>query len=148
MLDKLRKILKKFSQFIKFSIVGFSNTIINLAVYYLCIHLGMHYRLAYTFGFFVSVCNAFFWNNKFVFHNKQETNLFKLFIKVLASYGGSFLISLILLSALVDFIGISSYIAPLLKMVVTIPLNFVLNKVWAFRDKSSDDNFSREKKSG
>lgn len=148
MLDKLRKILKKFSQFIKFSIVGFSNTIINLAVYYLCIYLGMHYILAYIFGFLVSVCNAFFWNNKFVFHNKQETNLFKLFIKVLASYGGSFLISLVLLSVLVDFMGISSYIAPLLKMVVTIPLNFVLNKVWAFRDKSSDDDLGRAKKTG
>lgn len=59
----------------------------------------------------------------------------KAFFKVLASYGLSFFISIILMGILVDKLGISTYIAPLLKMAITIPMNFVLNKVWAFKDK-------------
>lgn len=134
-MKKVDCLWEKFGQFIKFAIVGCSNTIINLAVYYFCIFLGVNYLLAYTLGFLTSVCNAFFWNNKYVFVNKQETSIFKAFVKVLASYGFSFLLSIVLMSLLVEVCNISSLIAPILKMIVTIPLNFVLNKIWAFKDK-------------
>lgn len=125
----------KFGQFIKFAIVGCSNTIISLAVYYLCIFLGVNYLLAYTLGFLISVCNAFFWNNKYVFVNKQETSISKAFVKVFASYGFSFLLSIVLMSLLVEVCSVSSLIAPILKMAIVIPLNFVLNKIWAFKDR-------------
>ncbi|MBR4719934.1 MAG: Coenzyme F420 hydrogenase/dehydrogenase, beta subunit C-terminal domain [Lachnospiraceae bacterium] len=133
--DQCFKIIKKIEQFVKFSIVGVSNVVINLAVYYLCIYLGMHYILAYTLGFLVSVCNAFFWNNRYVFVNKQEKSLLRAFCKVLMSYGFSFLLSLIMMGVLVDVLKIPQVIAPLLKMIVTVPINFVLNKVWAFKDR-------------
>ena len=126
---------EKIGQFIKFAIVGLSNTIINLSIYYFCIFIGLHYLIAYTLGFLISVCNAFFWNNKYVFVNKQETNIFKAFIKVFASYGFSFLLSIVLMALLVEICNISSLVAPIIKMMVTIPLNFFLNKIWAFKDK-------------
>ncbi len=129
------RLWKMFGQFIKFSIVGVSNTVISLAVYYICIFLGLHYMLAYTLGFLLSVCNAFFWNNRYVFTNKQEKSIVRAFLKVLTSYGFSFLLSLVLMGLLVDILKIPQVIAPLLKMIVTIPINFVLNKVWAFKDK-------------
>lgn len=127
---------KNINQFVKFAVVGCSNTIINLFVYYLLLYFGIHYILSYTLGFLISVCNAFYWNNKYVFKNKQEKSLAKAFIKVFASYGVSYFISIFLMEVLVDKLGISAYIAPLLKMCITIPLNFILNKVWAFRDNS------------
>lgn len=110
-------------------------------MYYLCIFLGAHYLLAHTAGFMVSVCNAFFWNNRYVFKNKQEKSLLKAFIKVLTSYGFSFILSVILMSIMVELIGIPSVIAPLLKMIITIPINFVPNKVWAFKDTKSFKRF-------
>lgn len=130
--------LKKFEQFIKFSIVGLSNTIINLFVYYILIFLRQHYLIAYTAGFLVSVCNAFYWNNKYVFKNKQENSILRAFMKVLASYGVTFLLSVIMMSIIVEILKIPSVIAPILKMIVTIPLNFILNKVWAFKDKQGN----------
>ena len=134
-LSILDSLWSRFGQFIKFGIVGCTNTVVNLAVYYLCLHLGAYYLVAYTLGFLVSVCNAFFWNNKYVFKNKQEKSLLRAFIKVLASYGVSFILSVLLMSVMVEMLKISSVIAPLLKMVITIPFNFVFNKVWAFKDK-------------
>lgn len=123
-------------QLIKFALVGCSNTIISLAVYYFTHYfLGIHYLIAYTLGFFVSVCNAFFWNSKYVFKDKQETNQIKAFIKLMTSYGASFLISLVLMGFMVELLNIPSLIAPIIKLMVTIPLNFVLNKVWVFKDK-------------
>lgn len=135
-LQKSLKILGKTGQqFFKFGLVGASSTVINLATYYICIYLGMHYNLAYTMGFLISVCNAFFWNNKYVFRDKQETSLLRAFLKVFTSYGFSFLLSIVIITLLVEILSIPPVVAPILKMVVTIPINFVLNKLWAFKDK-------------
>ncbi len=131
----IRMVWNKIGQFIKFGLVGISNTLISLAVYYLLVYFGVHYLIAYTLGFVISVCNAFYWNNKYVFRNKQEKSLVKAFLKVFASYGVSFFLSVILMTLLVEMAGISSLIAPVLKLIITIPLNFMLNKIWAFKDK-------------
>lgn len=122
-------------QFIKFGIVGFSNTFISLAVYYILVYFGIHYLVANGFGFVISVLNAFYWNNKYVFTDKTETSTLKAFFKVFASYGGSFCISTVLIFLLVDLLGVSEWLAPLLRLVVTVPLNFIMNKLWAFRKK-------------
>lgn len=127
-------------QFIKFGIVGMSNTLISLGVYYILVFFNVDPLLANTAGFIVSVINAFYWNNKYVFKNKTETSTKKAFGKVFITYGLSYLVSTLLIYLLVDVFGVSKWLAPLLRLVVTIPLNFVLNKVWAFKDKGSKNN--------
>lgn len=122
-------------QFLKFGIVGFSNTVISLAVYYIFVYFGVHYLVANGIGFVISVMNAFYWNSKYVFTDKTETSNLKAFSKVFASYGGSFCISTVLIFLLVDLFRVSEWLAPLLRLVVTVPLNFVMNKLWAFRKK-------------
>lgn len=138
MIRELKLLITKFEQFIKFVIVGCSNASINLLVYYVCIYLGIHYILAYTLGFLLGVCNAFYWNSKYVFKNKTETNIARGFVKVLLSYGLSFLLSVLLMGVIVETLKFSSYIAPILKLVITVPLNFVLNKLWAFKENNSN----------
>ena len=113
-MNDIKKLWIYFGQFIKFAIVGCSNTIINLVVYYSLMYLGVHYLIAYTCGFLVSVSNAFYWNNKYVFRNKQEKSLVRILIKVYASYGMSFLLSVGMIGMLVEVLAISSYIAPLI----------------------------------
>lgn len=134
------KILKKYRdliiQFVKFGIVGFSNTFISLGVYYALVYFGVYYLLANACGFVVSVINAFYWNNKYVFKDKTETSMVRTFLKVFASYGGSFCISTVLIFVMVNLLGISEWWAPLLRLAVTVPINFLLNKLWAFRRKS------------
>ena len=122
-------------QFIKFGIVGFSNTLISLAVYYILLFFGWNYLLANTMGFLISVCNAFFWNYQYVFKDKTETSIPKSFSKVFITYGISYLVSTFLIWLMVDIMHISEWLAPLIRLVVTVPLNFVLNKLWAFRKR-------------
>lgn len=118
-------------QFIKFGIVGLSNTAIGLGSYYLFLWLGWHYMLANVMSWIISVFNAFYWNSKYVF-NTGSSWLRALF-RTYVSYGFSFVISAVVLYVLVEWCGISDVIAPLLVLVITIPLNFVLNKFWAFK---------------
>jgi putative flippase GtrA len=54
-------------QFIKFGLVGVSNTLISLAIYYLVICINQNwYIVGNTLGWVVGVANAFFWNNRIV----------------------------------------------------------------------------------
>ena len=124
-------------QFVKFGIVGASNTLISLGTYQLFLHgFGLHYQLANLLSFLVSVCNAYYWNLRYVFKNDSQMTAMQhlqAFGKALTSYGSTFLLSTILLAFWVETCGISKTLAPAINLLITIPLNFVLNKYWAFR---------------
>lgn len=121
-------------QFIKFGIVGLSNTIISFVIYYVLIYFEMNYIIANTAGFIVSVLNAFYWNNKYVFKSDDgKRGFIRKIVKTFASYGGTFVLSTILLIIMVDYLNVSEIIAPIINLMVTVPLNFLLNKLWTFK---------------
>jgi len=123
-----------FIQFFKFGLVGVLNTLIFFGIYYGLLFLDVHYILANVIAFIVSTLNAFLLNRKFVFKPDEKKSKVAQFVKVYALYLFTLLLNSGLLFLQVEKIGISEYIAPVLNMFVTIPLNFVLNKYWAFRE--------------
>ena len=134
---------KNFIQFIKFCAVGVSNTVVYLGTYYLLLYLGVHYLVANVIGFIISVFNAYYWNNKFVFKNKNESKS-KTIFKTYIAYGITTCISSIMMYILVNNFSTSKIIAPLITLLVTIPLNFLLNKYWTFKDTVNSKGESHE----
>ena len=136
--DKLKGINKDnwkevLIQFIKFGIVGATNTIISTAVYYLFVWIDPKlYFAGNVVGWIVSVFNSFYWNNRFVFKNSEFSWWKKLFRTYLA-YSGSFVVGSITLAIMVSGLGVSEWLAPWINMIITIPLNFILSKFWAFK---------------
>jgi putative flippase GtrA len=118
-------------QFIKFGVVGLSNTLLGLGIYYLLLFLGANYLICNFLSWVISVFNAFYWNNKYVF--KNENTWIKALLKTYASYGFTFIVSTGLLFILVEWCRVSEVLAPVLCLLVTIPLNFLLNKFWTFK---------------
>lgn len=123
-------------QVVKFGIVGVSNTVISLVVYWVLCHFGMHYVPAFAIGEVVSILNAYFWSNLVVFKakEKEERNHAKSMVKVFAIYISTFLLAEGLLILQVNYLGWSEQLAPVLNLLLTIPINFLLNKFWAFRE--------------
>lgn len=119
-------------QFLKFGIVGFSNTFIFLAIYYILIYTGINYIAANTIAFMISVLNAYYWNSKYVFKKAGEYNI-NLVIKTFISYGATFILSTVLLFIMINWLDVSKIIAPVINLLITVPLNFLLNKFWAFK---------------
>jgi putative flippase GtrA len=111
---------------------GFTNAIIFLFVYYILVVFHIDYLLANVFAFFISVLNAYFWNTKFVF-KKYNAACVKTLIKVYTSYSITFVLSTTILYIAVSVLGFSKYIAPIFSLFVTVPLNFILNKLWIFK---------------
>jgi len=118
-------------QFLKFGVVGILNNFICLSIYYFLIYIGVNYIIANAIAFFTSVLNAYFCNKKFVF--KDSSKSLKPLIKTYATYGITFGISTLLLFVMVEQLSISTYIAPIINLTITVPINFLLNKYWAFR---------------
>ncbi len=128
--------LKKLSQFVKFGVVGLVNNLIFYVVYIILVSFSVHYLIASFIGFFVSVINAYYWNDKYVFRaeDRQAQEWWKGFLKTFLSYAGTGLVlNNILLVLWVDIIGMNEILGPILNLLITIPLNYILNKYWAFK---------------
>lgn len=123
-------------QFVKFGLVGLSNTIIAWIFYYLFLWIDEDlYMVGSVVGAVVSIANAFFWNDRFVFKGNQNDwrSKLKRLAKTFVSYGGTSLLSTFLLWLEVQ-LGVSKVLAPIVNLIITIPLNFLINKLWTFRN--------------
>ena len=133
-----------FIQFVKFGMVGLSNTVISYALYVGGLLLlrrfglfgGADYLAAQTVAFILSVLWSFYWNNRFVFRLEEggKRSLWKALLKTYVSYSftGLFLNG-ILLVLWVRVLHISEFAAPLINLLFSVPLNFLMNKLWAFK---------------
>lgn len=133
-----------FMQFVKFGIVGLSNTIISYLIYSVSLLLfrrfalfpHIDYLIAQILQFILSVLWSFYWNNKMVFTMKdgEHRSLLRSLLKTYVSYSftGLFLNS-ILLVLWVQVFHINEFIAPIINLLVSVPLNFIINKYWAFK---------------
>lgn len=141
-MENKENLKKAIIQFIKFGTVGAINTVLSYAItngaYYL---LHLHEQISNIIAFVITVFISFILNGRFVFtENKEERNFWKSLLKVYASYSitGVFLTA-ILLYIEEELLGIPHYIATLMNLVVTIPLNFILNKFWAYKEKGKSE---------
>ena len=135
-------VLESLVQFIKFGIVGVSNTLISYILNILVLmalssfHVHWDYIVGNLVAFFLSVLWSFYWNNKYVFtlEEGKTRSIGKALLKTYISYSitGIFLTN-ILSYVWIDMLNISKYIAPLINLIISVPLNFIINKFWAFK---------------
>lgn len=129
-------------QFVRFGIVGASNTLISyltyaLLVWSLSLVTQAEIQAANLVSFVVSVANAYIWNTRWVFRKevagqenmRRRSSMVKFFV----SYGGTYLLSVVLLYLWTSVLDVNRYVAPVLTLAVTVPTNFVINKFWTFR---------------
>jgi putative flippase GtrA len=126
---------KQIVQFIKFGFVGISNTLISIGIYYLLVYFKFNYIIANILGYIISSIWGYTLNSKWVF-NQSDIKISKSVMRYYIVYGSSFLINILCMYIFVDILDISKIIAPILTMMVTVPYNFIFNKVWAFNNET------------
>lgn len=136
-----------FMQFVKFGIVGVSNTVLSYVLYVISLLLfrklgilpNSGYLVAQAIAFVISVLWSFYWNSRVVFtlQEGEERSVVSALIKTFVSYSftGLFLNSALLI-LWVRILHISEFIAPIINLLVSVPLNFIINKLWAFKKKN------------
>jgi putative flippase GtrA len=122
-------------QLAKFSTVGASGYIVNLAVFTLLLHgAGLHYRLAAVGSFVVAVTNNYTWNRLWTFRGQRGHFAYqgmRFFVVSVISLCAN----LVILSVLVGA-GLDEVVSQAIAIMLVTPLNFVGNKLWSFRKKS------------
>ena len=119
-------------ELVKFSAVGASGYVVNLAVYATLVKgLGVHYILAALLAFCVAVTNNFLWNRHWTFRATEGHMGFqaaRFFTVSVVALG----LNLIVLEALVNFGDVEKVLAQAIAILAATPLNFIGNKLWSF----------------
>lgn len=132
-------------QFVKFGIVGASNTAISYGIemlgYYVVLARAawperLRIAVVTAAAFTVSVVNSYYWNNRYVFRDADRKSFADhagALLKMAACYALTGLVLAPVLKVWIHERGVAYWLVSLLTLVVTVPLNYVLNKLWAFQ---------------
>ena len=142
----MRKLLKKYKEIIEYIFWGGLTTIVNWAVYTLCVSITtMSVTVATGIAWFVSVLFAFVTNKLWVFHSKDWRP--KVAGREVVLFFGSRILSGLMEMAgmwlLIDIIGweqslfgIRAFAAKIIISVVVVILNYFLSRWIVFRKKT------------
>jgi putative flippase GtrA len=119
-------------QFVKFGIVGVSNTLIAFAVYTLLLKVfGVWYVAASGIGFAIGAVNGFLWNRAWTFRGHVGDALTPVRWFVVQTCG--LLLDLGLVYLFVDGAGLDELLGQALTTVIVTLITFFVNRAWTFR---------------
>jgi putative flippase GtrA len=119
-------------QLFKFSVVGGSGYVINVAVFaVLAGTLGIHHAIAAIGAFCVAVTNNFLWNRYWTFGPGEGRASFQA-VRFLTVSLLSLLLNLAVLEAIIAGTEIGEITAQAIAVAVVMPFNFLGNKLWTF----------------
>ena len=122
----LHTLLMKFTnkQFIKFVIVGITNTALSYVIYLLLI-LFMPYSIAYSISYVLGIPLSYILNSLFVFYERFSL---KKIVQYPIVYLVQFIINFIFMHFLIDLASIDQMLAPIIVTAVSVPITFLLSK--------------------
>ena len=119
-------------ELLKFSVVGLSGYVVNLAVYVALLKgAGLHYLPAAACSFVVAVGNNYAWNRVWTFRSSRGHVYYQGMRFLLVSVAALGL-NLVLLRILVG-LGAGKVPAQAIAVVLVMPFSFTANKLWSFR---------------
>lgn len=122
------------AQFVKFGIVGVSNTLIFFFVYTLLLKVfGVWYVAASGIGFAVGAINGFLWNRRWTFRGHVGDALTPVRWFVVQTTG--LFANLGLVYTFVDGVGLDKLSGQAVTIVIVTVLTFFANRAWTFRER-------------
>jgi putative flippase GtrA len=123
-------------QLVRFGLVGGAGFVVNVAVYALFVHgAGVDYRVASIVAWLVAVVNNFLLNRHWTFDASEGRAHHQAARFLIVSLAAE-IVSLLLLTLFVESAHIAKVPAQALAVALSMPFNFVGNKLWTFRSGS------------
>lgn len=120
-------------QFVKFSLVGASNTLVDFAVFSLLIYgLNFHYIGANTLSFTTATTWSYLMNRRWTFrgHGGKVHVQYVKFIMVSAVGLG---LTTVLLYLFIERLHLAKIVAKAIAVLIVLCWNFPINRIWTFR---------------
>lgn len=134
-INKLKLYKDKIIEYIKFNLIGTANFVVA-QIFYLTLYLvfKINYLVAYTTTSIISITASYYLNSKFTF--KEQKYSFKKYLLSFLVYVFEYALNLGIILALVNILGLSEAIAPIIAPVFsTIPVFFLIRLVIKHTEK-------------
>ena len=106
---------------------------INVAVYTVLLHAGLHYLLAATCSFVVAATGNYILNRSWTFRDRRHhlgVQGFQFLVVSAVALGANLLVLHLLITS-----GMTKKPAQAISILVATPLNFIGNRLWSFRTR-------------
>lgn len=139
-LSNLWNLYNKYEEIINYLIVGGLTTIVSLGTYYLCVtiflnpNVAFELQLANIISWFCCVTFAYFANRIFVFKSKKKNKL-KEAISFYSSRVTTLLLDMFIMFVFVSVLHLNDKIMKLFVQVLVTILNYILSKLFVFKQK-------------
>jgi putative flippase GtrA len=132
------KLLSKWGlspSFLKFLVVGVTNTLGGYAFYAALIALGVNYAVALTLEYVAGIAYGFLLNKRWTFQARGGSG--QQAWRYVALYGLIYVLNITLLMLLVERWALSPYLAQILLLGFLTLLSFVVQKRWIFAKQTT-----------
>lgn len=130
-INKIKKIYKKYEEIINYVIVGALTTGVSIFSYFVFRFININYIISSIMSWICAVLFAFYTNKKYVFKSIQ--NKYRELIKFVSARIFTLLIEVLLMYLLVDIIYLNDKIAKILLQFVILILNYLFSKIFVFK---------------
>lgn len=141
-MKKIKELLKKYEEIIRYLIIGVLTTVVSLVTYYILVYtifdpdIALELQITNVTSWIVSVTFAYFTNRTFVFKLKEKKSL-KEAIKFYVSRISTLFIDMLLMYVFVSLLKYNDKIIKLVVQVIIIILNYILSKFIVFKKQNS-----------
>ncbi len=139
-MKKIKELLKKYEEIIRYLIIGVLTTVVSLLTYYLLSYtvldpkVTLQLQITNIISWIASVTFAYFTNRKYVFKVQEQKNL-KEASKFYVSRLTTLVLDMLLMQIFVIRLKFNDKIIKLIVQVIIIVLNYVLSKFLVFKSK-------------
>ncbi len=134
---------RKHEEGINYLIFGFLAFALNYILYFVFADaVAMHYMAATGLSWVLTVVFAYWTNRTFVFksQNKETKAVVTEFVSFIGARVATEVLELGLMYLMVDVMAVNDKISKLICQVIVILANYVLSKIWIFKDTSEKGN--------
>jgi len=111
-------------EFIRFVFFGGVNTLLGYLIYVILL-IFLNYKVSFTITYVSSIVISYYLNSKFVFYRKVTLKKGLMYPSV---YLIQYLTCMLLLHIFVEILNLSKFIAPILAVLLTVPVTFFLSR--------------------
>lgn len=132
---------KKHEEGLNYLIFGFLAFVLNYILYFVFADaLSMHYMAATVLSWVLTVVFAYWTNRTFVFksQNKDASSVVKEFVSFIGARVATEVLEIVLMYVMVDVLAVNDKISKLVCQTIVILANYVLSKIWIFKDKAQE----------
>ncbi|MFC1656341.1 GtrA family protein [Patescibacteria group bacterium] len=120
-------------QFIKFGIVGISNTLIDLGIFQaLTAYTPIYYVIANIISFSLGVLNSYIWNRIWTFRS-PDRRISKEFIRFAIISVIGLVLNTLFLAVFIEVFNFPSFLGKVVATVLVFVWNFFMSKSWVFK---------------